>query len=67
MPHFTNPQLWFNDEVYRTKETDKIGEAEIKYYIVQWEVVILTQVFPVPKTVDDIRMFYNGTTSGLND
>ena len=36
-------------------------------YIQKGEVKSLTSFFDVPKDVDDIRLIYNGTSSGLND
>ena len=37
------------------------------YYIFQWEVIIFIHVFLIPNGDDDIRMVYNGTSSGIND
>ena len=45
----------------------KIGNARIKDYITQGEVIILTHVFSVHKGSEYVSMVYNGTSSGLVD
>ena len=45
LPRFTKPQRWVKDEYQTTKETVKVGKAQIRYYITQGEVISLTHMF----------------------
>jgi hypothetical protein len=45
----------------------KIGKVQKRRYIEKGPIKSLTSFFAVPKGVDDIRMLYDGTKSGLND
>ena len=67
LPQFTNPQRRFKDEDQISKQIVQIGKAQRRYYIVQGVVIGLNHMFLVPKGADDIRIVYNGTSSGLND
>jgi hypothetical protein len=51
-----------HDEMVR-----KIGKVRKRRYIEAGPVESLTSFFAVPKGLDDIRMVYDGTKSGLND
>ena len=46
---------------------DKISKVRKRRYVEPGEVFSLTSFFAVPKGVEDIRMVYDGTKSGLND
>lgn len=45
----------------------KLGKVRDRRYLIPGNVDSLTSFFAVPKGVDDIRMVYDGTKSGLND
>jgi hypothetical protein len=45
----------------------KIGKVQKRRYIKKGPIESLTSFFAVPKGVDDIRMVYHDTESGLND
>ena len=45
----------------------KVNKVRYRMYIVAGVVYSLTHMFDVPKGVEDIRMVYDGTKSGLND
>jgi hypothetical protein len=45
----------------------KIGKVRKRRYIEKGPIESLTSFFAVPKGMDDIRMVYDGTKSGLND
>ncbi len=55
------------DEAIRQKAISKIAQVRKRKYISPGFVQSLTDFFSVPKGDDDIRMVYNGTSSGLND
>jgi hypothetical protein len=44
----------------------KIGKVRKRRYIEKGPIESLTSFFAVPKGLDDIRMVYDGTKSGLN-
>ncbi len=46
---------------------EKLSNVRKRSYVEAGEVFALTSFFAVPKGVDDIRMVYDGTKSGLND
>lgn len=46
---------------------DKLRKVRKRRYVEPGEVFSLTSFFAVPKGVEDIRMVYDGTKSGLND
>lgn len=46
---------------------EKLGDVRMKAYLVAGVVLSLISVFDVPKGKDDIRLVYNGSSSGLND
>ena len=51
----------------KNKIIEKLADVRSKGYIQKGKVKSLTSFFAVPKSDDDIRMVYNGTSSGLND
>ena len=67
MTRFTKPQRWVKDKANRSKESGKIGKERRRDHIVQGEVISLNHVFLVTNGDDDIRMVYNGTSSGIDD
>jgi hypothetical protein len=44
----------------------KLEKLRDRKYVVHGEVLSLTSFFAVPKGVDDIRVVFDGTKSGLN-
>ena len=67
LTRFTKPQIQVKDEAQRYKDIVNIGKARRRYYITQGEMISLTHVFLISKVADYIRMFNNGTLSGIND
>ena len=55
------------DEDTRRLAVQKLNKVRERRYIAPGKVTSLTDFFYVPKGDDDIRMVYNGTSSGLND
>jgi hypothetical protein len=66
-PKWRRPQRKAGDEETRQKVIKKIAKVRKRKYISTGYVWSLTDFFSVPKGADDIRMVYNGTSSGLND
>ena len=54
------------DKEIRSAVVEKLGEVRAKGYVSSGHVESLISVFLVPKG-DDIRLVYNGSSSGLND
>ena len=67
LPKCRKRQRLSSDEGTRKKVIEKISKVRNRKYISKGKVVSLTSFFDVPKGTDDIRMVYNGTSSGLND
>ena len=55
------------DPAHRKKVADKLKTVRGKGYLEKGIIVAFMFFFDVPKGVDDIRMVYDGTGSGLND
>jgi hypothetical protein len=55
------------DEETKQKVIGKISQVRKRKYVLPGNVQSLTDFFSVPKGDSDIRMVYNGTSSGLND
>lgn len=66
LPKFRRPQRKPVDEERLGKEAEKINKVRKMGYIVQGVVRSLTHYFSVEKGLTDIRMVYNGSSSGLN-
>jgi hypothetical protein len=66
-PKWRRPQRVEKDLETRNKIVQKISKVRKRKYIAEGHVWSLTDFFCVPKGSDDIRMVYNGTSSGLND
>jgi hypothetical protein len=66
-PRWRRPQRQAADEETRQKVIAKISKVRKRKYISTGYVWSLTDFFSVPKGANDIRMVYNGTSSGLND
>jgi hypothetical protein len=64
---YTRPQRREPDDELRAKVAEKLGKVRKRGYIASGEVKSLTDFFHVPKGVDDIRLVYNGSSSGLNE
>lgn len=67
LPSCKEKQSVPKDSAIRDKVVEKISNVRSKGYIQKGYVKSLTSFFAVPKSDDDIRMVYNGTSSGLND
>ena len=67
LPRFQKPQRRPATTCDRALVAEKIGQVRGKGYISPGPVKSLTHYFYVPKGESDIRMVYNGTSSGLND
>ena len=63
---FFIPEREGKDARISGKEASKLNKARKRGYISTGEVKRLTPYLSVPKR-GDIRMVYNGTSSGLND
>jgi hypothetical protein len=66
-PRFLRPQRAAPDPATREKMVDKLDKVRMRKYIAPHRVLSLTDFFHVPKGPTDIRLVYNGTSSGLND
>jgi hypothetical protein len=66
-PQWTRAQRVEKDEKVKQKVIKKIAKVRKRQYISPGYVRSLTDFFSVPKGDSDIRMVYNGTSSGLND
>jgi hypothetical protein len=67
LPTYWGRQRWPKDTRERDQLKDKIGKVLSRRYITEGYVSSLTGFFAVPKGVDDIRVVYDATKSGLND
>jgi hypothetical protein len=67
LPSYWGRQRWPEDEIQRTQLREKISKVISREYIVPGYVNSLTGFFAVPKGIDDIRVVYDATKSGLND
>ena len=67
LPNCRDKQSIPKDQKVKEKIIEKLSDVRMKGYIKRGEVKSLTSFFAVPKSDDDIRMVYNGTSSGLND
>lgn len=67
LPRCRDKQSVPKDNMVKEKMLEKLRDVRSKGYITKGEVKSLTSFFAVPKSDDDIRMVYNGTSSGLND
>ena len=67
LPKCMNAQSVPKDEKTKSQVKEKISDVRNKGYITKGYVKSLTSFFDVPKGDGDIRMVYNGTSSGLND
>jgi hypothetical protein len=66
-PKWRRPQRVEKSPEIHGKVVKKISKVRKRKYIAPGHVWSLTDFFCVPKGNDDIRMVYNGTSSGLND
>jgi hypothetical protein len=66
-PKWRRPQRVEKDPDTLEKMIKKISKVRKRKYISPGHVWSLTDFFSVPKGSRDIRMVYNGTSSGLND
>jgi hypothetical protein len=66
-PKWRRPQRVERDQATLEKIIKKISKVRKRKYISVGHVWSLTDFFCVPKGNNDIRMVYNGTSSGLND
>ena len=67
LPKCRKKQSVPKDKETKEKVKRKIEKVRRNRYICKGDVKSLTSFFDVPKDVDDIRLVYNGTSSGLND
>jgi len=67
LPRFQRSQKPPKSERDRQLVCSKLDKARSRGYISKGHVKSLTHFFYVPKGLEDIRMVYNGTSSGLND
>jgi len=67
LPKFTRPQRVADTPKLMELMRKKVNKVRERTYIEVGEVKSLTHMFAVPKGEADIRMVYNGTSSGLND
>jgi hypothetical protein len=65
-PRWRRPQPPPRDEHLRGLVRSKLAKVRARRYVAPGDVVSLTSYFSVPKGIDDLRMVYNGTSSGLN-
>ena len=66
-PAFQRAESGEKDPVTRSQVVAKLEKVRKRKYIAPGKVSSLTDFFSVPKGADDIRLVYNGTSSGLND
>jgi hypothetical protein len=65
-PTYRRPQQREKDEETRQRVIKKLDKVRKRRYISPGTVQSLTDFFSVPKGLDDIRLVYNGSKSGLN-
>jgi hypothetical protein len=66
-PKFRKPQRDATNVTKRERMRKKSEKVRNRRYIGEAFVRSLISFFVVPKGLDDIRMVYDGTVSGLND
>ena len=66
LPKFKRPQRAAPTDEMMAQMQNKVNKVRKRRYIEEGKVISLTHMFPVPKGLADIRMVYNGTSSGLN-
>jgi hypothetical protein len=66
-PKYRCPQQDATDPVIRKRMKDKLEKVRNRRCIGEAFIRSLTSFFAVPKGLDDIRMVYDGTVSGLHD
>ena len=66
LPNFHTPQRSPSSAEEGQVVSKKVNKVRRRLYIEPGLVRSLTHMFPVPKGLDDWRMVYNGTSSGLN-
>lgn len=67
LPNTKRPQRREHDEDIRRRMRGKVAQVRDRRYITRGYVKSLTSFFAVPKGIQDVRMVYDGTASGLND
>lgn len=67
LPRFKEPQRRASTKENQLKVNKKVNKVRYRLYIMAGIVYSLTHMFDVPKGLEDIRMVYDGTKSGLND
>ena len=67
LPRFRRPQQAARTPEMMERMKKKVNKVRRRRYIEEGEVTSLTHMFAVAKGSNDIRMVYNGTSSGLND
>lgn len=67
LPRYWGRQRWPEDMDHRDKLKGKVQKIVDRRYISAGQVQSLTSFFAVPKGVDDIRVVYDATKSGLNN
>jgi hypothetical protein len=65
-PKYKRPQQREKDEEIRKRVIEKLDKVRKRRYISPGTVMSLTDFFSVPKGLEDIRLVYNGSKSGLN-
>jgi hypothetical protein len=66
-PEFKKPQAGNKSPEMMAKMREKLDKVRKRRYIAPGFVASLTSFFAVPKGIDDIRMVYDASVSGLND
>jgi hypothetical protein len=66
-PRWRRAQNAERNEATRASVIKKLSKVRKRKYISPGTVTSLTDFFSVPKGLDDIRLVYNGSKSGLND
>ena len=66
-PLYTVPQPDTPDPTMKERLIKKLRKVRDRGYVGKWLVLSLTAYFAVAKGLDDIRVVYDGTKSGLND
>jgi hypothetical protein len=64
---WTRPQQPGRSQAEHEQIKGKLGKVRDRRYIAGGDVTLLTSFFAVPKGIDDVRMVYDRTRSGLND
>jgi hypothetical protein len=66
-PRYRKPQRDANNGTTQEQMKAKLEKVRKRRYIGEAFIPSLTSFFAVPKGIDDIRMVYDGTVSGLNE